>query len=293
VLVILIFIFANLITKLQSAGSLRNSTLLIYVAGLLPLVTNLAGQAIFHDPETQFPILITAVAFPVTYYLFMELFQVLRPIPLSLIRNDELKASGALKDEVTKTVTEEFSYNLSHQWAVYIHGKILTRLAANSLKLEAAYNAENSKEFEKALERLNALLKEPDAEFEFATSELHEEVASRLNPWVGLLDIDLHIDPALGSIQSPRVRDLGEVIEELISNSIRHGKARRIELKVLRSGAKDIEIVAIDDSSVAPSSADQKSGLGTRIFNLASDGRWSVKRVGSTTEFKLTMTLEN
>ena len=293
VLVILIFIFANLITKLQSAGSLRNSTLLIFVAGLLPLITNLAGQAIFHDPETQFPILITAVAFPVTYYLFMELFQVLRPIPLSLIRNDELKASGALKDEVTKTVTEEFSYNLSHQWAVYIHGKILTRLATNSLKLEAASNAEDSKEFEKTLERLNALLKEPDAEFEFATSELHEEVASRLNPWVGLLDIDLHIDPALGSIQSPRVRDLGEVIEELISNSIRHGKARRIELKVLRSGAKDIEIVAIDDSTVVPSSADQKSGLGTRIFNLASDGRWSVKRVGSTTEFKLTMTLEN
>jgi hypothetical protein len=116
VLVILIFIFANLITKMQAAGSLRSSTVLIYLAGLLPLITNLAGQAIFHDPQTQFPILITAVAFPVTYYLFMELFQVLRPIPLSLIRTDELKASQALQDEVTKTVTEEFSYNLSHQW---------------------------------------------------------------------------------------------------------------------------------------------------------------------------------
>jgi two-component sensor histidine kinase len=293
VLVILIFIFANLITKMQAAGSLRSSTVLIYLAGLLPLITNLAGQAIFHDPQTQFPILITAVAFPVTYYLFMELFQVLRPIPLSLIRTDELKASQALQDEVTKTVTEEFSYNLSHQWAVYIHGKILTRLAANSLKLEVASKAENSKEFEQTVERLVALLKEPDAEFEFASSELHKEVASRLDPWVGLLDIDLHIDPALGSIHSPRVRDLGEVIEELISNSIRHGKAKKIELKVVRSGAKDVEIIAVDDSTVAPTSAEKKSGLGTRIFNLASDGRWSIKRIGSTTEFRLTMTLEN
>jgi two-component sensor histidine kinase len=86
---------------------------------------------------------------------------------------------------------------------------------------------------------------------------------------------------------------LGEVIEELISNSIRHGKAKKIELKILRAGAKDVQIVAIDDSSVAPKSGDKKSGLGTRIFNLASDGRWSIKRVGSTTEFRLTMTLES
>ena len=92
-----------------------------------------------------------------------------------------------------------------------------------------------------------ALLKDPDAEFELITANLQKEVTSRLDPWVGLLDIDLYIDPALESVQTPRVRDLAEVIEELISNSIRHGKAKKIELKVLRSGAKDVEIVAIDE----------------------------------------------
>jgi two-component sensor histidine kinase len=136
-------------------------------------------------------------------------------------------------------------------------------------------------------------LKDPDAEFEFVISDLQKEVTSRLDPWVGLLDIDLYIDPALESVQTPRVRDLAEVIEELISNSIRHGKAKKIELRVVRSGAKDVEIVAIDDSTMSPSSAEKKSGLGTHIFNLASDGRWSIKRVGSTTEFRLTMTLES
>jgi two-component sensor histidine kinase len=293
ILIGLIFLFANLITQLQSAGSLRNSTLLIYVAGLLPLITNLAGQAIFHDPETQFPILLTAVAFPVTYYLFMELLQVLRPTALSIIHKDELKASQSLQDEVTKIVNEEFSYNLSHQWAVYIHGKILTRLAATSIKLEAASQAENAKEFEQTIERLITLLNDPDAEFESIAANLQKEVTSRLDPWVGLLDIDLYIDPALESVRTPRVRDLAEVIEELISNSIRHGKAKKIELKVHRSGAKDVEIVAIDDSTMSPSRTEKKSGLGTHIFNLASDGRWSIKRVGSTTEFRLTMTLEN
>lgn len=291
VLVVLIFIFANVITRLQATGSLKSSTLVIYLAGLLPLITNLAGQAIFHDPKTQFPILITAVAFPLTYYLFMEIYQVLRPIPLSMIRNNELKANQALQNQITKTVTEEFSYNVSHQWAVYIHGKILTRLAATSLKLEVAFKAEDSKKFEKTLEGLISLLKNPDAEFEFVTSALQEEVNSRIDPWVGLLDINLEIDPELGSIQSPRVRDLGEVIEELISNSIRHGKAKKIELKILRSGAKDVEIVAIDDSTTPPLNDQQQSGLGTRIFNLASDGRWNITRIGATTKFSLVMNI--
>ena len=292
ILIGLIFIFANLITQLQRAGSLRSSTLLIYLAGLLPLITNLAGQAIFHDPQTHFPILITAVAFPVTYYLFMELFQVLRPIPLSLIRTDGLKASQALQEEVTKTVTEEFCYNLSHQWAVFIHGKILTRLAATGLKLETASKAGDPRGFEQTIERLMTLLADPDAEFVFVTADLQKEIASRLDPWAGLLEIDLHIDPALVSIQNSRVRDVGEVIEELISNSIRHGKASRIELKILVLAIGEIEIVATDNATIAPSTSEQRSGLGTRIFNLASDGRWSINRLGESTKFRLVMSVE-
>jgi len=292
VLIALIIFFAHLIKKMQSAGSFGTARILIYLAGLLPLVTNLAGQAIFHDPKTQFPLLLTAAAFPVTYYIFMEVLQVLRPSALRLISTDELKASQALQDVVTKTVIEEFSHNLSHQWAVYIHGKILTRLASTSLKLDSDSTAGDSKAFEETVENLNTLLKDPDSEFEIVTAELHKEVISRLDPWIGLLEINVYIDPALASNQTPRVRELGEVVEELISNSIRHGKATKIELKVLRSGAKDVEIIAIDDSTVAPSSTEQKFGLGTLIFNLASDGRWSINRVGLTTEFRLTMEME-
>jgi two-component sensor histidine kinase len=292
ILIVLIFIFAHLITRLQFAGSLKSATIIVYLAGLLPLVTNLAGQAIFHDPQTQFPLLITAVAFPVTYYLFMELFQVLRPIPLSLIRNDELKASQALQSEVTQTVTEEFSYNLSHQWAVFIHGKILTRLAATSLKLETASKAGDSRGFDQAIERLMALLADPDTEFEFVTADLQKEIASRLDPWVGLLDIELFIDPALASIQNSRIRDVGEVIEELISNSIRHGKATEIELRIVGLPKGEIEIVATDNAIIPPPTSEQRSGLGTRIFNLASDGRWKVIRIGAATKFRLVMSIE-
>jgi two-component sensor histidine kinase len=88
------------------------------------------------------------------------------------------------------------------------------------------------------------------------------------------------------------VRDLGEVIEELVSNSMRHGKAQKITLRVRKAGDKDIEITATDNSTIAPPEVQSRYGLGTRIFNLASDGRWSLARVGLRTEFKLTMAMD-
>lgn len=288
------FALASLITRAQNKDSpitLRVSLFLVLGMGLLPLATDLIWQMISFDPETQVPSLVTAVALPITYFAFMAIFQVLRPSAIRLINNDQLRASKALQDEVKKTVSEEFSMNLSHQWAVFIHGKILTRLAATSLKLEAASTASDPKAFSETIQSLNSLLSSPDAEFLEASKDLESEISSRLKPWIGLLDIKISIDSGLKSFSSPRVRDLGEVLEELISNSIRHGKAKSIDLKVIRLGQKDVEIIAVDDAVNPLPETAKTTGLGTRIFNLASDGRWTITRVGPSTEFRLTMAL--
>jgi hypothetical protein len=218
--------------------------------------------------------------------------QVLQPRSLELIRNDELQASEALQDAVTKVVSDEFSHSLSHRWAIFIHGKILTRLAATALKLETAAKAGDSQAFEGTVDSLLNLLKNPDIEFEQLQTEIETEVNSRLDPWFGLLDINVHIDQELKSVRNERVRDLGEVIEELVSNSMRHGKSQRIELRVMKVGKREIQIVAIDNAIIAPREFDRRYGLGTRIFNLASDGRWSITRIESGTEFRLTMEME-
>jgi hypothetical protein len=223
----------------------------------------------------------------------MKIIQVLHPHSLELIRSDQLKASSALQDAVDKVVSDEFSHALSHRWAVFIHGKILTRLAATALKLETATNVGNSQVFDSTVDSLLELLRNPDAEFEHDSMNLKSEVSSRLDPWIGLLDVDLHIDAELESITNPRVRELGEVIEELVSNSMRHGKAQKLSLRVTSSGDKGVRINGVDDSSVAPVDTNSRYGLGTRIFNLASDGRWSIERVDSTTVFTLEMSLES
>ena len=295
ILVIMVFVTSRLIVKAQSSKStnaLRNASILIFITGLLPFFFNSIGQAIYHDPKTQFPIYITALILPLVYFLSIKLLQVLRPSALNLIRNDQLAASDTLQSKVRDVIKEEFTKNLSHEWAVFIHGKVLTRLAATSLKLDAAASKNDATTYTETVESLLILLRNPDADFEDELRDLRSEITSRLDPWRGLLHINLHIDQEIASLNNSRVRELGEVVEELISNSIRHGKAREIDLKVLCAGPKDVEIIAIDDASVSPRDLKEKSGLGTRIFNLASDGRWSLTRRDSSTEFRLIMGIQ-
>ena len=296
IVAIAIIFSSRLISKSLNNGSqnsLRNSSLLILFTGYIPGISHVIGQMIYDDPETKYPFYMIALTLPFSYYVFMKIIQVLHPHSLELIRTDQLKASESLQDAVTRVVSDEFSHALSHRWAIYIHGKILTRLAASALKLETACITGDSKTFNEALDSLIELLNNPDSQFEQELMDLSSEVRSRLDPWDGLLEIELEIDSELEMITSPRVRDLGEVIEELISNSMRHGKAHKISLRVTKQGDTNIRVKAIDDSSVAPIDTNSRYGLGTRIFNLASDGRWSIERVESTTVFTLEMSLES
>jgi two-component sensor histidine kinase len=295
ILLILIFTLAQLIVKAQTgnaAAALRRGSILIGLTGLLPAVVNFAGQAIYHDPKTRFPLLIMLIALPVTYYLCMELFQVLRPSALSLVRNDKLNASDSLQKKVTNAAIDDYSQYLYQQWATFIHGKILTRLAATSLKLQEASGVGDSQSYDAALQSLSSLLGKPDSDFEEEATDLQTEVTSRLAPWRGLLEISVFIDQDLKSLQNSRVRSIGEVIEEVISNSIRHGKAKKIDLRVVRSKGDNIEILAVDNATIPPPKSQLEFGLGTRIFNLVSDGRWSLTRIGLFTEFKLTMAID-
>jgi signal transduction histidine kinase len=263
------------------------------LTGLIPLISNEIGVAITHDQKTVYPIYIGALTLPVSYYIFMKFIQVLQPRAIELIRKDEITASSELRKAVTQVIGNEFSHTISHRWAIYIHGKILTRIAATSLKLESASNANDEKVFSETISALLELLESPDVNFEQSPNDLKTEIHSRLDPWFGLLDINLEIEERLTSMRNSRVQDLGEVIEELVSNSIRHGKAQKISLRVSRGGENEIHINAIDDAANPPSKFQGRFGLGTRIFNLASDGRWDLVRIGSTTEFNLIMTMES
>jgi len=280
------------VAKIGSRASARVVSLLILAIGLLPFVENQIGQHLTPNPNTVYPIYETAIALPLSYYAFMKVLQILQVQSVETLKKGDLVASNALESAISQTVKDEFAHALAHRWAIYIHGKILTRLAATALKLEMAAQVNDISTYRSTVESLKILLSHPTSEFDTESGDLQSQIASRLDPWLGLLEVDLFIEPSLHTLNNHRVLSVGEVIEEIVSNSMRHGKAHKISLRVIKQGERDIHITAVDDGDTPPPEQPTRYGLGTTIFNLVSDGRWSITRIDSHTEFNLVMSIE-
>jgi two-component sensor histidine kinase len=141
------------------------------------------------------------------------------------------------------------------------------------------------------LKHLKTILENPTAEFDQNLMNLMSEIASRLDPWEGLITIKVSVDPVLEMVTNDRVKDLGEVIEEIISNSVRHGGAQNISISITSLDHPDIKLVIEDDAINPLPLVPSRIGLGTKILNLVSDGRWSISHVDAKSTVKLTMSL--
>jgi signal transduction histidine kinase len=168
---------------------------------------------------------------------------------------------------------------INHKWAVHIHGKIQTRLSTTVLALRQVKASHDDETFLQVLRSLQSILQEPTAGLNQIKRDIEGEVNARLKPWGGLLETDLIIDPLVVESRDLPTQLIGEVIEEIISNSVRHGDATEVRIEIRRTGNRKILIRVEDNAVNLPSGLEVRSkGVGTSIFNAASDGRWSLKR---------------
>ena len=131
------------------------------------------------------------------------------------------------------------------------------------------------------------LLQNPTAEFNSEKLDLSTELSTRVDPWIGILDVDLRVEEQLKSFRNERVQEIGEVVEEILSNSVRHGGSTEINLEVTKSDEDTILIRAIDNPTKSPDFLSSSPGLGTKIFNVVSDGRWKIEQQGNKTVFTI------
>jgi len=291
---LVIHLIAIQINKILSRGgkyAILQLNLLTLLIGFLPFLQLTLLSATLPNLTEQFPFLISAVIYPLGFFVDMRFIQIIQPEAINAITGDKIYASSSLKKEISNIVMNEVKQSMSHQWATFIHGKILTRLAATSLKLEQAFVNDDTNNFEVGLANIKSLLSDPTREFEQNIFDLKTEISSRLDPWDGLITIKVKIEPELADISNERVRDLGEVIEEIISNSVRHGGSQNISINITSINHPDI-VIHIEDDGVNPLPlSPSRIGLGTKILNLVSDGRWSISRTDLKTTVELKMSL--
>jgi len=291
---LLIQLIALQINKVLHKGgkyAILQTNFLTLLIGLIPFFEMILFSIFLPEITEKFPLGIIGVFYPLGFFVYIRFIQIIQPAAVNAIIGDEIYASTSLKEAISNIVKDEFKQSLSHQWAIFVHGKILTRLAATSLRLEQSVANDDDKTFEVALKDLSIILDDPAREFVHVEFDLKTEISSRLDPWEGLIAIKIKIDPVLADISNERVKDLGEVIEEIISNSVRHGGSQNISIDITSLAHPDIQ-VSIEDDAVNPlPSVPSRVGLGTKILNLVSDGRWSISRNGAKTTVKLTMSL--
>ena len=164
---------------------------------------------------------------------------------------------------------------VAREMSSVLHGAVQTRLVACAMMIDNSSKSGDETSLNLAMLEALSILQAP---LPISESEitLGAEVSRKLALWRGLCAFELQIDPRLVDATNPEPREVGRIIEEGISNSIRHGGASKILVSVM-SGADGSVVVQIDDNGSGISKPSQgKPGIGTAMFASATGGSWSL-----------------
>lgn len=167
---------------------------------------------------------------------------------------------------------------LARETAQYLHGSLQTRLIGCSLAMEQASETGDVAALERALsEALAALDSGPSSVT--AVKSLRDEIARKVDLWDGFCEFDVVIDDRIGD-STERAAVVGRVVEEAISNAIRHGRATRVAVSVSQGDNSGLSVDVFDNGR-GPQGGSQ--GMGSAYLAMVSEGRWIMEKAASGT----------
>ena len=167
---------------------------------------------------------------------------------------------------------------LARDMAQYLHGSLQTRLIGCSLAMDQASETDDVPALERALSEALAALDTGSTSLT-AVQSLRDEVSRKIDLWDGFCAFDVVIDERAGDSTDHAVV-VGRVVEEAISNAIRHGHASRVAVAVSQVESGGLSVDILDDGR-GPQGGSQ--GMGSAYLAMVSDGRWTMERSGSGT----------
>ena len=192
-----------------------------------------------------------------------------------------------LKDEkLAKKVQEGVQGRNKNELAEYLHGEVQAGLTASSMLLQQAANDGDADLAQEALERAAGLLSQDHTSLYYTRMATPETRLEKIiNGWKGIAEIKIDM-PDSDLIESSTLRSAVVLIEEAISNSIRHAHAGKISVTgFINEGYLSVSVISDGEPF-----AKGKNGLGTRLFNDLTE-EWSFNREANLNN--LTFTLAN
>jgi two-component sensor histidine kinase len=186
------------------------------------------------------------------------------------------------ENSIREKLTSEQVAILSRNWAEHVHGRLVTRLTSASILLEREGPKGDYESTIAALDIISDALHDENSNLTEVEVQktLGEEISFRVEPWSGIVDIRVHFESKCKSKKLSRLSEIGVLVEEAISNSVRHGDSTTIDLSVSMATRAELLIRVVDDSKVpvpANITESESRSLGLLIYDSVSDGNWSLE----------------
>lgn len=185
---------------------------------------------------------------------------------------DELVADYEIEDKARAA----YSTLVNRDYAQFLHSDVQNQLLISALAARQPNFSSQDLKFEIA--RLRKLFEDLETERptpkKISVFEVLEHLEER---WEGFIQLDAQVSSQVDSLEYDRSWALIEVLNESISNSIRHGMASRVSITVRFS--PDSISVSVEDNGLGVTSG--KPGLGSRIIDEITGGNWSLSQVES------------
>jgi signal transduction histidine kinase len=157
--------------------------------------------------------------------------------------------------------------DVTREVARELHGSVQTRLVACAMAMDKASNEGDRGALAAALAEAQQVLAVPLSVPAGATS-VADEVRRKIALWGDLCDFSIDVDPgAEGAVQADVV---GRIVEEGLTNAVRHGSATAVEVRVEVSDGE--VLVQIADNGAGPGGG--AAGLGSAMLDQATARRW-------------------
>lgn len=133
--------------------------------------------------------------------------------------------------------------------SAFIHNSLQAELHGLALQLDEASRLHDEGQARAALERLSALAGRSLSEDFLSFREAPLDRLSRVTEaWAGIADVHLYVDEGLDPLD-PRLPTAIRAVEELVANSVRHGRASSVNVRLLLNDHGNV-LIDLDSDGV-------------------------------------------
>ena len=161
-----------------------------------------------------------------------------------------------------------------------LHGAIQSRLVSCAMVIEKAAKSGDRKEFTAALQEAYEVLNTP-LPTQIHSDSIAAEIERKVALWRGLCEFTTEVTVEESEANAQLSTVLGRIVEEAISNSIRHGKATAISIHVFSENQNSVGVLVVDNgigfTKIQP-------GIGTALLEQVTNGNWSITPSGDGTK---------